>query len=62
VVISGLPLRSPGTKNHLVVAPMERRRVYYKGFRAFSMLGHRPCTQMSFCPGTLKLGVPKFLK
>ncbi len=29
--ISGLSLGSPGTKNHLDVAPMERRRVYYKG-------------------------------
>jgi hypothetical protein len=29
--ISGLPLGSPGTKNHLDVAPMERRKVYYKG-------------------------------
>ncbi len=31
VGISGLSLGSPGTKNHLDVAPMERRRVYYKG-------------------------------
>jgi hypothetical protein len=31
VEISGLPFRSPGTKSHLDVAPMERRRVYYKG-------------------------------
>jgi hypothetical protein len=30
-VISGLPLGSPGTKSHLDVAPVERRRVYYKG-------------------------------
>ncbi len=29
--ISGLPLGSPGTKSHLDVAPVERRRVYYKG-------------------------------
>ncbi len=29
--ISGLPLESPGTKNHLDVAPVERHRVYYKG-------------------------------
>jgi hypothetical protein len=28
VGISGLPLGSPGTKSHLDVAPMERRRVY----------------------------------
>jgi hypothetical protein len=27
----GLPLGSPGTKTHLDVAPMERRKVYYKG-------------------------------
>jgi hypothetical protein len=31
VAISRLPLGSPGTKSHLDVAPMERRRVYYKG-------------------------------
>ncbi len=29
--ISGLPLGSPGTKNHLDVAPVENCRVYYKG-------------------------------
>jgi hypothetical protein len=29
--ISGLPLGSHGTKSHLDVAPVERRRVYYKG-------------------------------
>jgi hypothetical protein len=31
VGILGLPLGSPETKNHLDVAPVERRRVYYKG-------------------------------
>ncbi len=31
VIISGLSLGSPRTKNHLDVGPMERRRVYYKG-------------------------------
>jgi hypothetical protein len=31
VAISGLPLGSPGTKNHLDVAAVERCRVYYKG-------------------------------
>ncbi len=29
--ISGLPLRSPGTKSHLDVAPAERHKVYNKG-------------------------------
>ncbi len=29
--ISGLPLGSYGTKSHLDVIPMERRKVYYKG-------------------------------
>jgi hypothetical protein len=29
--ISGLPLGSPRTKSHLDVAPVERRKVYYKG-------------------------------
>jgi len=31
LVISGLPLGSPGTKSHLDVSPVERCRVYYKG-------------------------------
>jgi hypothetical protein len=31
VGISGLLFKNPRTKNHLDVAPMERRRVYYKG-------------------------------
>jgi hypothetical protein len=31
VAISGLPLGSPETKNHLDVASVERHRVYYKG-------------------------------
>jgi hypothetical protein len=26
-----LPLGNPGTKSHLDVAPVERRKVYYKG-------------------------------
>jgi hypothetical protein len=29
--ISGLPFGNPETKSHLDVAPMERRKVYYKG-------------------------------
>jgi hypothetical protein len=29
--ISGLPNGSPGTKSHLDVAPVERRRIYCKG-------------------------------
>jgi hypothetical protein len=29
--ISGLSLESPGTKCHLVVAPVEKCREYYKG-------------------------------
>jgi hypothetical protein len=29
--ILGLPLGSPETKSHLDVAPVERRKVYYKG-------------------------------
>ncbi len=28
----------------------------------FSMPGHRAYIQMSFCPRTTKLGIPKFLK
>ncbi len=31
VGISGFPLGSPRTKNHLDVAPVERCRIYYKG-------------------------------
>jgi hypothetical protein len=31
MAISGLSFGSPETKTHLDVAPMERRKVYYKG-------------------------------
>jgi len=31
LAISGLPLQSPETKNHLDVGPVERCKVYYKG-------------------------------
>jgi hypothetical protein len=31
LTILGLPLGSPGTKNHLDVGLVERHRVYYKG-------------------------------
>ncbi len=31
VGILGLPFGSPGTKSHVDVAPVERRKVYYKG-------------------------------
>jgi hypothetical protein len=31
VAISGLPLESPGTKNHLDVALVERHKIYYMG-------------------------------
>ncbi len=31
VIISGLPLGNLKSKSHLDVAPVERRRVYYKG-------------------------------
>jgi hypothetical protein len=31
LAISGLPFGSPGTKSHLDVELVERRRVYYKG-------------------------------
>jgi hypothetical protein len=31
LAISGLPLGSPETKNHLDVSLMERHKVYYKG-------------------------------
>jgi len=31
LAISGLPLGSPKTKNHLDVGLVERHRVYYKG-------------------------------
>jgi hypothetical protein len=31
VGISGLPFGSPRTKSHLDAAPVERRKIYYKG-------------------------------
>jgi hypothetical protein len=59
---SGLPLGSPGTKNHLDVAPMERRRIYYKGegggfpqVRAVVSLVCLGCPWLVLAPKVLRL-------
>jgi hypothetical protein len=62
VGISGLSLGSPGTKNHLDVAPMERRRVYDKGegggfpqVRAVVSLVCMGCPWLVLAPKVLQL-------
>jgi hypothetical protein len=62
VAISGLPLGSPGTKNHLDVAPVERRRVYYMGEgdgfpRVRAVVSQMGLELPMACPSTK--GVPK---
>jgi hypothetical protein len=47
--ISRLPLGSPRTKSHLDVAPMERRKVYYKGEGAG--FPHVQAVVSLVCPG-----------
>jgi hypothetical protein len=60
--ISGLPLGSPRTKSHLDVAPVERRRVYYKGegggfpqVRAVVSLVCPSCPWLILAPKVLQL-------
>jgi hypothetical protein len=55
--ISGLPLGSPGTKNHLDVAPVKWHRVYYMGAGVGFPRVHAVVSQMSpkllvACPST----------
>jgi hypothetical protein len=61
--ILGLPFGSPRTKNHLDVAPVERRRIYYKreggGFpqvRAVMSLVCPNCLWLVLAPKVLQLG------
>ncbi len=68
VGISGLPLGSPETKNHLDVAPMERHRVYYKGegggfpqVRAVVSLVGPSCPWLVLTPKVLKLCTNHFV-
>jgi hypothetical protein len=60
--IFGLPLGSPGTKNHLNVAPVESGKVYYKGegggfpqVRAVVNLVCLSCLWLVLAPKVLKL-------
>jgi hypothetical protein len=62
VAISGFPLGSPGTKSHLNVALVERRRVYYKGegggfpqVRAVVSLVCPGCSWLALTPKMLQL-------
>jgi hypothetical protein len=62
VVILGLSLGSPGTKNHLNVAPMERHRVYYMGEggglpRVWAVVNLVSQKSLVACPNTK--GAPK---
>jgi hypothetical protein len=66
--ISGLPLGRPETKSHLDVAPMERRRVYYKGggggfpqVRAMVNLVCPSCPWLVLTPKVLQLCTNHFV-
>ncbi len=68
VGISGLPLRSPGTKSHLDVAPMDSCKVCYKaegdGFpqvRAMVSLVNLICPWFVLTPKVLKLCTNHFV-
>jgi hypothetical protein len=66
--ISGLPLGSPGTKNHLDVGPVERCKVYYKGegggfpqVRAVVSLVCPCCPWLVLAPKVLQLCINHFV-
>jgi hypothetical protein len=66
--ISGLSLGSPGTKSHLDVAPVERRKVYYKGegdgfpqVRAMVNLVCLNCLWLVLAPKVLQLCTNNFV-
>jgi hypothetical protein len=68
VGISGFLLESLGTKSHLDVAPVERRRVYYKGdgggfprVRAVVSLVCSSCPWLVLAPKVLQLCTNHFL-
>jgi hypothetical protein len=68
VGISGLPLASPGTKSHLDVTPVERRKVYYKGegsgflqVRALMSLVCPSCPWFVLAPKVLQLCTNHFV-
>jgi hypothetical protein len=68
VAISGLPLGSPETKSHLNVAPVERRKVYYKGegggfpqIRAVVSLVCPSCPWLVLAPKVLQLRIIHFV-
>jgi hypothetical protein len=66
--ISGLRLGSPGTKSHFDVAPMESRKVYYKGegggfpqVRAVVSLMCPSCPCLVLAPKVLQLCTNNFV-
>jgi hypothetical protein len=68
VGISGLPLVSSGTKSHLDVALVERRKVYYKGegggfpqVRAVVNLACQSCPWLILAPKMLQLCTNHFV-
>ncbi len=68
VAISGLSLGSPGTKSHLNVAPVERRRIYFKGeggdfpqVRAMVSLVCPSCLWLVLAPKVLQLCTNHFV-
>jgi hypothetical protein len=68
VRILGLPLGSPGTKNHLDVAPVESCKIYYKGegggfpqVRAVVSLVSPSCMWLVLAPKVLQLCTNHFV-
>ncbi len=68
LTISGLPLGSPGTKNHLDVGLVERHKVYYKGegggfpqVRAVVSLVNLSCSWFVLAPKVFQLCINHFV-
>ncbi len=60
--IFGAWMNHEQTRIHKTHHGPDLREVTTFPFIVFFVLGHGACIQMSFCPKTLKLGVPKFPK
>jgi hypothetical protein len=68
LAISGLPLGSPGTKNHLDVGPVASHKVYYKGegggfpqVRAVVSLMSPSCPWLVLTPKVFQLCINHFV-
>jgi hypothetical protein len=55
-------MRHKQTRNHKIHHDLDLGEATFFPLIVFFVLGHGACTQMSFCLGTPKLGIPKFPK